>query len=181
MNIRKPRMLRCVWGGLIILSTLLCVGAGYLWIVSAIAIEVVHWARGEGSQYVVRTFYVAERRIAYRWQSAPPGIASVPPGVYHFQAEGGRGEQDDPPYDGFMGFELVDTHLMDPATNEPSIHVVRMSMPVWLPFILFGIAPAYWLTHHQRLAVGHCQTCGYDLRETPDVCPECGTKAHAPE
>jgi hypothetical protein len=57
-----------------------------------------------------------------------------------------------------------------------------ISLPFWLLAILCGIAPVLrWnprrLRRRRRLAAGLCLTCGYDLRATPDRCPECGTIA----
>jgi hypothetical protein len=51
----------------------------------------------------------------------------------------------------------------------------------WFLALLFGICPTLWLQwrrRQQRLAsAGSCLECGYDLRATPDRCPECGTVA----
>src|SRR5207302_33845 len=51
----------------------------------------------------------------------------------------------------------------------------QRSFPLWLP-PLFTAALSYFLGRvRQRFPSGHCRSCGYDLRATPDRCPECGT------
>ena len=54
----------------------------------------------------------------------------------------------------------------------------RLHVPMWLLVALTLPWPAYWylamLTHRRRRRAGRCLQCGYDLRATPNRCPECG-------
>jgi hypothetical protein len=54
-----------------------------------------------------------------------------------------------------------------------------LTFPHWVPAVLFGSMPTWQLIHRltarRRRARGLCRRCGYDLRASPERCPECGT------
>jgi hypothetical protein len=49
----------------------------------------------------------------------------------------------------------------------------------WLPTLMAAVLPAIWLCRYAKARrarrTGLCPTCGYDLRASPERCPECGT------
>ncbi len=53
------------------------------------------------------------------------------------------------------------------------------AVPFWLTVLVLAIFPAILIRQiiraSRRSISGLCPTCGYDLRATPDRCPECGT------
>jgi hypothetical protein len=69
---------------------------------------------------------------------------------------------------GFSGFHY--------SSGRMSVRSIRF--PYWFIVLLFAALPIVWLFDRIRrpaILHGKCPVCGYDLRATPDRCPECGT------
>jgi hypothetical protein len=56
-------------------------------------------------------------------------------------------------------------------------HIV--AIPFWILIPATAVLPALWIhlrrRQRDRVNFGHCLSCGYDLRESKEKCPECGT------
>ena len=69
-----------------------------------------------------------------------------------------------------LGFQFAHFNL---GTN-PGLW--RVAVPHWFLFLATSVLPAMWIRNRlRRPSPGICTRCGYDLRATPDRCPECGT------
>ncbi|MFI5382311.1 MAG: hypothetical protein ACHRHE_23695 [Tepidisphaerales bacterium] len=65
--------------------------------------------------------------------------------------------------------------------------IVRFVIPFWLVlpvvFLPATLLPLEWHIRSRRWRIedlrrqGHCTSCGYDLRATPERCPECGAES----
>jgi hypothetical protein len=60
-----------------------------------------------------------------------------------------------------------------------------MEIGWWALILGFGILPGLRLfvrcrRERKLIEIGHCANCGYDLRATPDRCPECGKVVSPP-
>ncbi len=64
-------------------------------------------------------------------------------------------------------------------TTDPSYKYVVLVVPYWSLTLISSLLPTIWLIRMGlRRRAGpqpRCDNCGYDLRATPECCPECGT------
>ena len=72
-------------------------------------------------------------------------------------------------------FYRIGPFLFGTGTGGDDVFLV---VPHWAPAALTLALPVAWLVRRRReyrnRMQGRCPKCGYDLRATPDRCPECG-------
>ena len=163
-----------------------------MWLRSAFVQDSLHWGRvlleQNGYRYCELDLYSARQEITGIWEyRLHIGLGSAyenrplnwgTSDVKYLYAPAGYGED---------SWNLLPSHLgRYDSDRSDQIGSIRMRdtfiywrIPYWLLFVLFALAPMFagvrFFRARRRRARGLCSVCGYDLRSSPERCPECGT------
>jgi hypothetical protein len=179
------RVTRYIFTGFTMLSLLLLAASVVIWIRSYQHFEGIYVTKVSGSPersqrlfWNVRSslgsvgFYLCHDDCPLNWMDGynrallgkgwVSSLGQLPPGLLY---KGG----------GWLGFHREVTWQSDQLQTAYGINLV---MPYWVLLIVFMALPLLFIVRlsRQRRFVdsGLCLTCGYDLRATPERCPECG-------
>ena len=88
----------------------------------------------------------------------------------------------DPQQCGVYGFDDFYTAWMPRLGSSTPLPLGKaLVLPLWIPAFMFGTIlflcqPLSQHRRRKRAKLGLCLDCGYDLRGSKEVCPECGVK-----
>ena len=170
------RRLLCVVRGLVAaVSLLVCLPACALWVRSYFVGDGFVWKPSDAP-----TYYRAYAGL---------GVVRVGDGQYSFDREPYFDYSADLTPSEQTGFHpgtvlhrlSFDFHRGWDSQDMPSTNLI---FPLWAVVFPTALPPVFWLrrfrrerTRRRRAAAGQCIRCGYDLRASPERCPECATLA----
>jgi len=156
-------------------SLVLCVATIGIWVRSYSISDVVTCEEpGRDSPWVIHVLWASRGRVAF-------GNDFV--GVHSWDVNDGG-----PTTSRYWMFEQMPAEPLRPHDEPISIlgwlgffyeqgqaHGENWVVPIWFITLLTAVPSLIRVRHRlTQNPAGHCICCGYDLRATPDRCPECG-------
>jgi hypothetical protein len=174
-------MRKWVWRGFVVISTALFLATAAVWVRSYWVRDTFWWVDGTGraqiGQSILGRFHLL---------SSLDGNAAGPAGRLEDRLVKGAiwnggmsGYPARPEWRwGFIVQKYQQYHFTWAAAGFTTNHRLIV-VPYWAPAVVFGVLPAIglvrWVFGIGRYAKGMCRRCGYDLRASGEICPECGT------
>ena len=189
-------MKRRLFNLLSIASLLLCLSTGVLWMTKTVKREdrLLEFSRPSQSVYPHSTYYLDldnEGICVVRLRAETPPIPGpylpsdriCTPAIIAWERGFGRCVEACR-----MGFCFVSMPAVGTDSHRQlwmDGHMLVFRVPCWFLMLIFALAPlyrcliAYRYARRAKAMCGLCLHCGYDLRATPDRCPECGSPVPA--
>ncbi len=158
-----------------VLSLLLCVSIGGLWVRSRRCLDYVSVAPA-WRQFVCMTFPGGLKISTWPDPVQPDGVQFA---SYEYGVRNAYGGWVDPPAVSWskLGFDVRPLQFSN--QDKPARDAVDLFVPFWFLAAMFLVLPVWRMVSlvriRRRTRTHRCLKCGYDLRATPDRCPECGT------
>jgi hypothetical protein len=160
-------------------SLLLCLTIVSAWVHSGFRRAVcghvgVPDAAGAGRGWEVGT---ARGRVFISVLRYTPGEEPLTPGYYGLIYRAGSPRWMWVPEITSTGFGAVGFHWEHRTMPKVGREAHSLAVPYWFLLLVSLALPIHWWRRRRRPLPGHCRVCGYDLRASPQRCPECGAAA----
>jgi hypothetical protein len=159
-------------------SLVLCVATVALWVRSYRASDSVYWMPTE-----VPLCYIAWSSEGTLTLGQVTPMMFQPRDRFEYRAEDEAAPRPNYPRR-FLGIGWLRMSFQSMGASHPGLagrDFMVAELPMWMPVAVAALLPVTWAARRvlakRRGVAFACVCCGYDLRATPERCPECGAAA----